>query len=1002
MNLPSIRQLIGVAGGVALLGGVVSSGAAQQGSIAGRVTDQASQQPVSGAQVVVEGSVLRGQTNQEGRYRIERLPLGEYRVQVRLIGYATAVRPVTLTAGEPAQLDFTLTAAPVSLEGVTVVAATGEEQRAREIPNTVSHIDASKINQEALPTNLADLLNARAPGVQVLPSGGTTGTGSRIRIRGATSVSLSNEPIIVVDGVRVENGAESNSIGVGGQTPSRLNDLNPDEIESIEIVKGPAATSLYGTDAVNGAIQIRTKRGRPGPTRWTGYVEGGALNDHADWPANFTSRTNTGASCSLTAAALPPGATGACVIDTVRSFNPLKVFSPFQTGSRQQYGLSASGGSEATTFFLSGDFEREKGVYHPNDLRRVSLRANVRNQVSRLLDIAVSTGYVSSNLGLPQNDNNSAGIASSGLLGCAQLACPIDTAKHGYGFLTPEQAFNIFVAQGIERFTGSLNANFRPTSFLSIRAVAGTDVTNRFDQQTIPPGLVPLNQNTLDGNRISNRTQLFNYTAQLTSLASFRLSSELVSNTSVGVQYFKNVFAQTVASGRKLAKGSTSLAGVVIPTVNETTNEFVTIGEYVQEELGLRDRIFFTGALRNDRNSAFGSSFGNIVYPKVGGSWVISDEPFFPRSDLMNSVRLRAAWGRSGRQPGPNDAIAFFNPVAVAASGDVPGITDSSVGNQSLKPERTSEWEAGFDADLWRQRVHLEFTYYDKSSKDALIRRRLAPSLGVSTDQFLNLGQVSNKGVEILLSAQPVNTPRFSWNVTASAWGNRNRLIDLGIDPATGKKIKPIIFGLGGASQRHQEGYPLGGYWDFPYTFNDANKDGLIAASEVTVGPAQVFQGTPLPTHGGTVSTEVSFLRHFRLYGLLDGRFGNKLDHSTEEFRCLLGICRGRRDPKAPLADQARAVATVFNGLETGYFEDAGFVKLREVSLTFFAPETWASRLGASALSVTLTGRNLVTWTNYTGVDPELNDAGQSNFNTADFLTQPPVRYFIARVNLTF
>src|SRR5438132_8772837 len=270
MNISSIRQLIGVAAGVVLLAGVVSSGAAQQGSIAGPVPDQTSQQPVSGAQVVVEGSVLRAQTNQEGRYRIERLPLGAYRVQVRLIGYATAVRSVTLTAGETAQLDFTLTAAPVSLEGVTVVAATGEEQRAREIPNTVSHIDASKINQEALPTNLADLLNARAPGVQVLPSGGTTGTGSRIRIRGATSVSLSNEPIIVVDGVRVENGAESNSIGVGGQTPSRLNDLNPDEIESIEIVKGPAATSLYGTDAVNGAIQIRTKRGRPGPTRWTG------------------------------------------------------------------------------------------------------------------------------------------------------------------------------------------------------------------------------------------------------------------------------------------------------------------------------------------------------------------------------------------------------------------------------------------------------------------------------------------------------------------------------------------------------------------------------------------------------------------------------------------------------------------------------------------------------------------------------------------------------------
>ena len=195
---------------------------------------------MSGAQVVIEGSVLRAQTNQDGRYRIERLPAGDYRVQVRLIGYATAVRSVTVAAGETAPLDFALTSAPVSLEAVTIVAATGEEQRASEIPNTVSHIDAAKINQEALPTNLADLINARAPGVQVLPSGGTTGTGARIRIRGATSVSLSNEPIIVVDGVRVENGPESSSIGVGGQSPSRINDLNPDEIESIEIEIGRA------------------------------------------------------------------------------------------------------------------------------------------------------------------------------------------------------------------------------------------------------------------------------------------------------------------------------------------------------------------------------------------------------------------------------------------------------------------------------------------------------------------------------------------------------------------------------------------------------------------------------------------------------------------------------------------------------------------------------------------------------------------------------------------
>ncbi len=987
MNSLRIRPELGAAAAFVLLASLAGRPLAAQGSVAGRVTEQANGQPVPGAQVLILGTSLQTRTGREGRYTIEKVPAGQYEVQVRLIGYATATQPVTVASGQTATLDFALTAAAVPLD-VVVVSATGAEQLKKELGNSVATIDAAKTVEEAAPTNFADLLNSRVPGLVVLPSGGTTGTGSRVRIRGSSSLSLSNEPIIVVDGVRVENGPASNSIGVGGQSPSRLNDLNPEEIESIEVVKGPSAAALYGTDAVNGVIQITTKRGRPGPTRWSAFIEGGSVNDFTDWPANYTSVTSTGQSCTLTQAAA-----GVCTIDTVRTFNPLKVNSPFQTGSRQQYGLSASGGNEQTTFFVSGDFEREKGVYHPNDLRDVSLRANLRHQASRLLDVNVSAGYVSSDLSLPQNDNNALGIASSGLLGFAD-----SSINQGYGFLTPSQSFDIFVQQSVERFTGSLNLTFRPTSFLTLRGILGNDVTNRFDQQTIPPGRVPFNQNTLDGNRISNRTQIFNYTANFTATASFRLSSSVTSNTSAGVQYFKDVFAQTLASGRKLVGGTSSLAGVVVPSVDENTDQFVTLGGYVEEQVGLHDRLFLTAALRGDDNSAFGANFNFITYPKLSGSWVISEEPFFPRLSWLSSLRLRAAWGKSGRQPGPTDALTFFTPVAVASGGtDVPGVTFGSLGSADLKPEKTQEYEAGLDADFWSQRLHFEGTFYNKKSRDALIAVRLAPSLGVSTTRFLNLGEVSNKGVELQLSADVVRTPNFSWSVTASAWGNRNRLVTF-----NDTTIKAIIFGLGGASQRHQPGFPLGGYWDFPYTFQDTNGDGIISPSEVTVGSEPTFQGTPFPTHGGTVSTEVNFLKHFRLYGLLDGRFGNKLDNATEEFRCEFGICKARRDPSASLADQARAVAAVFYGLETGYFEDASFVKLREVSLTYFAPSRWASRIGANSLSLTLTGRNLATWTSYTGVDPELNDAGQANFNTADFLTQPPVRYFLARVNVTF
>jgi TonB-dependent starch-binding outer membrane protein SusC len=987
------RQLVGVASAVALLVAAFAGGAtAQQGSVAGRVTDRSTQQPIAGAEVLVLGTNLRGRTGQDGRYRVTNLPVGQHTLQVRLIGYATTSQAVTVSAGEAASVDFAVSAAAVPLEAV-VVSATGAEQLKRELAHSVATIDAAKTVEEVAPTSVADLLNSRAPGVQVLQSGGTTGSGSRVRIRGSSSLSLTNEPVLVVDGIRVTNGATgqtATSIGVGGQSPSRLNDFNPDEIESIEVVKGPSAAALYGTDAANGVIQIRTKRGTPGPTKWSAYIEGGSVNEVTNWPANYTSVTSLDSSCTLVQVTV-----NRCTIAAVRTFNPLEANSPFQTGSRQQYGLSASGGSDLTTFFLSGELEREKGVYHPNDLRQVSLRANVHHQASRLLDIAVSTSYISSDLGLPQNDNNSAGIASSGLLGSAN-----PNVNLGYGFLTPSQSFNIDVMQSIERFTGSVNASFRPTSFLTLRAVAGTDVTNRFDQQTIAPGVVPLNQNTLDGQRNANRAQIFNYSTNFTAITAFQLSPDVTSTTAVGVQYFKDLFSQVQASGRKLVGGTGSLAGVVVPTVNENIDEAVTLGGYVEEQIGLRDRLFLTAALRGDDNSAFGKDFDFITYPKLGASWVISEEPFFPRLAFLSSLRLRATWGKSGRQPGPTDATQYYSPVAVAVDGtDSPGITDSSLGNARLKPEKTREYETGLDVDLWQQRVQFEFTYYDKKSKDALISVRLAPSLGEPQERFLNLGEVSNKGVEMSLSADLVKTPNFGWSITAGAWGNRNRLITFG-----DTTIKSIIFGLGGASQRHQPGYPLGGYWGRSYTFNDANGDGLIAASEVTIAAAETFQGSSTPTHGGTLSTEVTFLKRFRLYGLLDGRFGGRLDNSTEAFRCGFGTCRGRRDPAASLKEQARAVSSTVTSpvVETGFFEDAGFVKLREVSLTYSAPATLARRLGASALSVTLIGRNLARWTDYSGVDPELNQAGQNNFSTADFLTQPPVRYFIARINVTF
>src|SRR5881628_3791874 len=362
MNVHGIRQLPGVAAAVLLAAGLVAGPVqAQQGTIAGRITDNSNQQAVAGAEVLVVGTSLQTRSARDGQYTFSKVPTGQYSVQVRLIGYATATSSVSVTPGGSATLDFALTPAAVPLDAV-VVSATGQEQLKRELGNSVATVDAAKITQEAAPVDAADLLNSRVPGVEVLQSGGTTGSGSRIRIRGATSLSLRNEPIIVVDGVRIDNSPQAGNLQnfTGGQAPSRLNDLNNEDIESIEVVKGPSAAVLYGTDAANGVIQIRTKQGRPGPTQWTAFTEGASLNDHANWPANYEGKDSTGAFCILPFVAL-----GICngPVATVDSFNPLKQNGPFRQGVRQHYGVSASGGNEITTFYVSGDFQREKGIF---------------------------------------------------------------------------------------------------------------------------------------------------------------------------------------------------------------------------------------------------------------------------------------------------------------------------------------------------------------------------------------------------------------------------------------------------------------------------------------------------------------------------------------------------------------------------------------------------------------------------------------------------------------
>jgi TonB-dependent starch-binding outer membrane protein SusC len=1008
------RTLSRILGGVSLLAALPAAGLAQgTGTITGKVTDRASQQPIGDAQLLVVGTSRGVRTNDQGEYRMVGVPSGTVRLRVLRLGYEARMDTVTLTNGQTVTADFALVQTATRLDQV-VVSAIGESERRRENGNSVASITADSIPKPAV-NSVSDLLSSRAASVVVTQTSGTTGGGSRIRIRGSNSISLSNEPLIIIDGVRATQDPGGSSISVGGQNPSRLDDLNPDEIENIEIIKGPAAAALYGTAAANGVIQITTKHGKAGPARWSAYVDGGSVRDITDYPANFAQVGRTTSNRRTTGCSLDAQGRGLCTPnpDSLVSFNPLKFQGgPFVDGWREQYGLNVNGGSDLLQYFVGGEFEREQGVYVNNSVLRRGARANLTGQFSPKFDFGVKAGFNQMRLQLPQNDNNDLSPIANAVLGSAFD----DPVNHGNIFYPFSVLNQISTDQNVDRLNGALNGSWRPTGWLSVTGLSGLDFMGRDDKQVLGPDLIPGPDKRTLGNVQSNPYSLWTYSANVAATASYRPSASIEASTSIGSQYNKELVRGTQAFGEGLASGTSSLAGTTSGfATTEQNSDIVTLGGFAQQKVAWRDKVFLTAAIRGDDDSNFGNSFKLVTYPSASLSWVIGEEPWFPQSGILSSLRLRTAAGQSGQRPGFRNAITFYNAVGVKRDGSDQGGVEigANVGNAKLKPELSTEAEGGLDMGLFNSRVNVELTYYSKSTKDALISRQLPPSTGAAT-RFENLGKVTNKGLEALVSANLLDTRPLKLDITVNGSTNRNRLVTLG------QGVDTIFFGLGANNgdfiQRFVEGNPIGGYWQRPIvSFSDKNGDGLISragcgATQADNGPNceliladnAAYLGQPIPTHELSFNTGITLFRNIRVSGLLDHRGGYKIYNATSQFRCVVLIrCQDAFDPHTSLADQARIIASAM-GSDAGFVEDASFWKLREVSVTMQAPDTWARRTGASRLSLTLAGRNLATWTNYTGFDPEINWNGTSNFSTAEFLTQPLVRYFTARINASW
>ena len=1007
---------------------------AQNETLVGRVIDQSTGQPLSDVQVLIAGTPRGSRTSQDGRFQIVGVRPGNVEVRALRIGYQAQARTVSIPAGGTASVEFALQPTATTLDEV-VVTATGETQRRRESGVSTAKIDTSQVNLANV-QNFSDVLSSRAPGVVVQQAGGTTGGASRIRIRGSNSINLANDPLLIIDGVRVNNNPTSTSIGVGGQTPSRFNDINPEDVESVEVIKGPAAAALYGTAASNGVIQVTTKRGKAGRAKWQSNAEYGTVRQVGTYPRNYRQiGTNSNGTRNIDCN-LDNQVRGLCTPkpDSLLSILPLELVSPFRDGWRDQFGTNFSGGSDVAQYYVGGDFEREEGVYPTNGITRGNARANINAQVRSNLQLSVNGGYTGNRLRLPQNDNNLFGAISGSLIGKAfnchtpaenalygpnDVTCGNDTLSHGYRTANHPSTrfFADDVRQNVERLLGSVQANWQPQSWLNVIHVSGMDLVERWDQETLPQGAIEVF--VPEGSRTSNRAEIRTYSSNTSGSASFGLRRDLRSITSVGTQWNREVFSRTDAFGDALLPGTSSLNGTSsLFAVGESNSDIITLGYILTERLEWRDKVFLSAGLRADKNSNFGVKLPFVKYPSAQISWVVGDESFFPRQDFVRGLRLRAAYGESGQRPDFRQADKYFQPVSVNVEGDeVSGITIGGAGNANLKPERTKEYEFGFDVGLFGDRVNLEFTRYAKQTRDALIGRRLAPSIGATTTQLINLGRVDNKGYEYLVNLKPLSMDRVKFDIAFNGSVNDNKVVDLG------EGITPIIFGLGGDTQRHQNGYPLGSYFGRRIvSFQDINGDGIISrvncptyggvpnpqiaggpACEIVLTDTAVYSGNPLGRSELAITPSLTLFNWLNVRALFDHRGGLTLNNSTEFFRCSTSgtICRGIEDKTASLLEQAKAISTRM-GTRGGYFEKADFWKLRELAFTATLPGSFANMMRAGAASVTLAGRNLKTWTDYTGLDPELNVSSAANFNTADFLTQPPVRYWVARLNLTF
>jgi TonB-linked SusC/RagA family outer membrane protein len=964
---------------------------AQQGEIAGSITDKSNNQPIAGAQVVVQGTTLGALSDIAGHFRIRGASGNTATVIARRIGYASETKSVTV--GDTA-VQFVLEPRATSLDEVVVTATAGAATK-REIGNAVTTIDASRIQQIAPIQSFQELLNGRAPNVDVIEGSGQVGTGAKIRVRGISSFDLTQTPLIYVDGVRMDNDQATGPVNqaFGSSSISRWNDIDPEEIAKVEVIRGPSAATLYGTEASNGVIQIVTKQGATGPARYEFSVTQGTnfiMNPQGRWPTNWNMVNGSLQSINFTQ-----------LNDAYKQHTGNDIF---QNGYTRKYRAGIGGGSDLFQYYVSATSERDDGAEQTNDLHRENFRANLTAQPSSKFKIETHMGYQTGRTNLAPEAGYGGLPWTTMLMDPASVS---DSGAYGFGSSLPWQyneEYHMF--QDINRFTGSIQFTHQPTSWFTQRLILGADQVNTMDVEMalridslINTGI---GTDALGYKFQSNNTDAFR-TYDYAATAKFGLS-DFNFATSVGAQYYTKKYEFVSAGGFVFpAQGLTAINALTSSlSTGQDVTENNTLGYYAQETIGWADRRYLTLALRTDKNSAFGTDFKRAYYPKASLSWVISDEPFF-HVNWLNSLRLRAAYGETGQQPDQFSALRTYGPVT--GPGDQPAVTALTLGNPKLGPERGKEFETGFESSFLSDRVGIEFTYYDKNTDNAILDQAVAPSVGFGSDMLVNAGHIKNSGEELVLNVTPVRGDNFQWDAAVSFSHNTNKIISLGIPGVT--SISP------GTYQEDINGFPVGAWFlrkvvsakvdETGTAYDIMCADGHGGQVDCSTAP-NVYQGSSVPTKEGAFTSTFTLWKRLKLYGTVDYQLNfQKLDGNAR-IRCYFeigGLCKDLADP---VHGNPIIVAGAQEGIPSYLISNASFYRLGEVSASYALSDEMAARLHARSASLTLAGRNLVTWSNYKGLDPTAQFLGGSRGTSVAWeqTVTPTLSSFLLTLNLTF